>query len=641
MKTSITYKRVLSLVAMLLLVALPAMAFAAPELTATADKTSVTAGDTVVVTVTLAGKKLSAAEGEFSYDPSLLTFTEGDGGASDGRIALVSAEKDGASSLSARITFTAAGAGEAKVDFNITKALSYSGEDQGAATASVTVSIAAAPAAANEAKKGMSKGLKTTLIAVCAVLIVCIVVFFYMLTSGFFASHTTAATVGTHKLTPAMVNYFYKGAYSNMQNQYGDFMSYVIDSDTPLDEQVYDEESGETWADYFTDQGLINASNAYALYDAAKADGHTLSEDEQASIDSQISSLALYASYYGTNTSGYIAGVYGTGCNEKNFREYLEVVTLADSYATATQNGFTYTDEQIASEYAADPNSYDAVTYRQFLVSDAMFQTDSTDTEDNDAEAEAETLSDEELTALKEELASKMAADTQGDEQAFIDQAYENCLESAKETYAEDSATLKENQLYSSLSTDVADWLFDAGRAEGDTTYIATDSVYYVLYFVSRSTNDYQLPNVRHILFSVSDTTDETAMDEARTKAEDVLTEYEAGDKTAESFGELAKEYTSDSNGDEGGLYENIMPGQMVTEFNDWCFDADRKPGDTGIIETSYGVHVMYFDSFGKIYRDALVENALRSADYNAWYDATAGDGSYTTSAFGMKYTTK
>ena len=83
------------------------------------------------------------------------------------------------------------------------------------------------------------------------------------------------------------------------------------------------------------------------------------------------------------------------------------------------------------------------------------------------------------------------------------------------------------------------------------------------------------------------------------------------------------------------------MPGQMVTEFNDWCFDADRKPGDTGIIETSYGVHVMYFDSFGNIYRDALVENALRSADYNAWYDATAGDGSYTTSAFGMKYTTK
>ena len=91
----------------------------------------------------------------------------------------------------------------------------------------------------------------------------------------------------------------------------------------------------------------------------------------------------------------------------------------------------------------------------------------------------------------------------------------------------------------------------------------------------------------------------------------------------------------------DGGLYSRVCQGDMVEAFNDWCFDADRKPGDTGIIETSYGVHVMYFDSFGKIYRDALVENALRSADYNAWYDATAGDGSYTTSAFGMKYTTK
>ena len=81
MKTSSTYKRILSLAAVLLLAAIPAVAFAAPELAAEADKSSVTAGDAVVVTITLSGKKLSAAEGEFTYDPSLLTFTEGDGGA--------------------------------------------------------------------------------------------------------------------------------------------------------------------------------------------------------------------------------------------------------------------------------------------------------------------------------------------------------------------------------------------------------------------------------------------------------------------------------------------------------------------------------------------------------------------------------
>ena len=157
--------------------------------------------------------------------------------------------------------------------------------------------------------------------------------------------------------------------------------------------------------------------------------------------------------------------------------------------------------------------------------------------------------------------------------------------------------------------------------------------------------------NVRHILIKFEGgTTDSTTgtttysdeeKEAAKQKAEEILDEWMSGDATEDSFAALANEKSDDGNGTTGGLYENVYPGQMVSSFNDWCFDADRKPGDTGIIETSYGVHVMYFDSFGKIYRDALVENALRSADYNAWYDATAGDGSYTTSAFGMKYTTK
>ena len=253
----------------------------------------------------------------------------------------------------------------------------------------------ASPEAAKETKKGMSKGLKTTLIAVCAVLIVCIVVFFYMLTSGFFAGHTTAATVGSHNLSPAMVNYFYKSAYTSLQNTYGTYMDYIIDSDTPLDEQYYDESAGTTWADMLTEQGMTTAAEAYALYDEAMASGYTLSETDQTTIDTQVSTLGLYAATYGTTTDAYIAAVHGTGCNEKNFREYLKVVTVAESYAQQVRSSFTYSDADIADEYAANPNSYDSVTYRQFLVSDPMFQTSS-----EDVEAGAAELTEDELTAL-------------------------------------------------------------------------------------------------------------------------------------------------------------------------------------------------------------------------------------------------
>ena len=33
----------------------------------------------------------------------------------------------------------------------------------------------------------------------------------------------------------------------------------------------------------------------------------------------------------------------------------------------------------------------------------------------------------------------------------------------------------------------------------------------------------------------------------------------------------------------------------MVSSFNDWCFDESRQTGNTGIIESQYGYHVMYF----------------------------------------------
>lgn len=113
--------------------------------------------------------------------------------------------------------------------------------------------------------------------------------------------------------------------------------------------------------------------------------------------------------------------------------------------------------------------------------------------------------------------------------------------------------------------------------------------------------------NVRHILISPEGgTTDDngqtTYSDEewaaAEAKAQEILETWKAGDATEESFSELAKEYSTDPGSNTlGGLYEDVAPGDMVEEFNDWCFEAGRAVGDTGIVKTSFGYHVMYFVS--------------------------------------------
>ena len=118
-----------------------------------------------------------------------------------------------------------------------------------------------------------------------------------------------------------------------------------------------------------------------------------------------------------------------------------------------------------------------------------------------------------------------------------------------------------------------------------------------------------------------------------------LLDKYLSGEKTAEAFGALANEHSDDNDGKvtNGGLYSNVYSGQMVAEFDEWIFDTDRKAGDTGIIETVYGYHVMYFVGDSETnYRDYLITNELRAIDMENWYtglcDALAitdGDTSY------------
>ena len=245
----------------------------------------------------------------------------------------------------------------------------------------------------------MCKCLKWTIGIICLVLVIAIVTFFSMLTSGYLAGHTTAATVGSHKLSPAMVNYFYKEAYNSMSSQYGDMMSYIIDSNTPLNEQYYDEENGITWADTLIEQGLTSAARIYAIYDEAVANGETLSDDDQSSIDATVSNLSVYATYYGySNVNGYLAAMYGAGCNEKNFREFLSIETLANNYSQKVYDTPVYTEDELAADYVADPNAYDTVDYRVFAVTDALF-----DEEDEEKLADLKKTAADELLAAAEE----------------------------------------------------------------------------------------------------------------------------------------------------------------------------------------------------------------------------------------------
>ena len=146
---------------------------------------------------------------------------------------------------------------------------------------------------------------------------------------------------------------------------------------------------------------------------------------------------------------------------------------------------------------------------------------------------------------------------------------------------------------------------------------------------------EYPSVAVRHILVKAEANEDgeytEEALAAAKTKAEEILAEYEDGDKTEESFAALAEKYSEDEGSNtNGGLYSNIHSGDTVEEFDAFCFDPARKTGDTGIVfgdNGSYqGYHVMYFVGEGDPSTDDTGRSRIRSEILSAWVeDITTG----------------
>ena len=465
--------------------------------------------------------------------------------------------------------------------------------------------------------------------------------------SGIVERNTDALTVGEHKLTAAELNYFYMDGinsfYSEWANNYGEYAStYMmfmlgLDVTKPLDEQQYDEDI--TFADYFTDAAVNSAISAYTAYDKALAAGTDEHEHDADSVELTMSQVALAAKSRGfANTKAYLKAMYGNGASEESFRKYLEVISVSNHYLQETFEGFKYNVGQLDAYSTEHFDDFSSFSYSTFTVNPSNFL-ECTASADDKEHVHTDEENAKALEAAKAAAEAIMAA-APTDAESF------NAAIKAQKAYAESTtAACSEVKalLFPKITNEkIANWLNEDGRKPGDVTLIenettSTDtdgkqttkvSSFTIVLMQERNDNNMEMVNVRHILQSYTGGTQDefgnvTYSDEEKKTAYDAVALLEKNMKdtgiTEDLFAELAKTNSTDpGSASNGGLYENVYPGQMVTEFNDWCFDESRKPGDTGIVETSYGAHLMYFvGTSGTTYRNFMIENTMRNEDYN------------------------
>lgn len=429
-----------------------------------------------------------------------------------------------------------------------------------------------------------------------------------------------------HSIKVSTYNYYFANYYNNLQ-QTQSYMSQLqglttdddssqADFETAFKKQTYTDDDGKkmTWAQHAEDEVIDNIKSVYSYYYAAlsanKGKEPSIKDSQKEELDETLKDYKEQADKYGFTLDAYLTAALGYGVDESTFRREATVSYISQNYQE------DYSDELSEKAYSEDDYKKYLDENREDLVSVDVkyFECSSED----DAEAFVKALKKDGSNFAQ--LASKYSEDDYEKKAnkdpvettyKYMTRTVFQNIGSAIGTADEHEETEDEEEhehTYKGL-----DWLYSKDRKAGDKKNFST-SVVYVLKPVYLS--DVKTVNVRHILLQLQEEADDSEEDseptqvsaseatdeqwkDAEKRAKEVLEKYNKGEKTEEAFAELAKSYSDDSNAEDGGLYENITPNQMVPTFNAWIFDSSRKPGDVSIVKTEYGYHLIYFVSEG------------------------------------------
>lgn len=437
-----------------------------------------------------------------------------------------------------------------------------------------------------------------------------------------------------YQISLAFISYMFNDIYNTYSSTWEYY--YGFDPTVSLKDQYTPEsDSTQTWFDYLLTLVEEQVRQVLIFAEAGLAEGLTLTEDEQNSITTQIESLSSEAEASGMSMEEYIVEQCGPGVTEADLKNYSEILILAQKYYQELSDSFTYEDADYDTYYQENRESFLYCDYLSYSFTSALGD-DATDEEVEADKSARKALADElaECTT-QEEFESYVRAYLQANPSLVVSSTTTSDGETSEPTQEEIDAAIEtkisgmmvEKYAYEISSTG-GQWLFDDERQNGDITVFEGDTSYTVALMLKSAYRDESVGrNVRHILIRVasesSDGSESSGLSDtdARAKAEEIYQEWQNGEKTEDSFAILATMYSEDTGSvSNGGLYENIAEGDMVTEFNDWCFDESRQPGDTDIVQTSHGYHIMYFVGNSMPAWKVTADTAMRSNDaYEAY----------------------
>lgn len=430
---------------------------------------------------------------------------------------------------------------------------------------------------------------------------------------------SVVATVDGQKISIGMYDYYYASIVSYYE-QYASYGYYSLDTTKDYSKQYTTDDDGNkiSWQKFFETEALKEVEKITTYYSKALDEGVTLTSAQKKTIDKQISTLKDSASQNDVSLDQYIKANFGTYCSEDTIRIMLEQYYLSANYKGKFKCETKVTDNDVDKYYNDHKNDYKKIEF--YYIASPYDATD-----DNSKNESIKTA--EKIMAKMKDKKSVIA---------LVPEVYSSYIDSQVKSSMEKDSTLTEKKAReeaiksyeSNVVTTVSGsdspfddkmntWLFSDDTKVGSKKYYIDEDakyIYIVLKTSKASVEENETYTVRHILVAPesgsnsSSSTSEKAeyTDEqwaaAKKKADSILAKFNKTDKSEYEFAKLAEQYSTDSastssgsNDSFGGLYESVTLGQMVPDFEKWSIDDSRKYGDTGIVKSDYGYHIMFF----------------------------------------------
>lgn len=430
---------------------------------------------------------------------------------------------------------------------------------------------------------------------------------------------SVVATVDGQKISIGMYDYYYASIVSYYE-QYASYGYYSLDTTKDYSKQYTTDDDGNkiSWQKFFETEALKEVEQITTYYSKALEEGVTLTSAQKKTIDKQISTLKDSASQNDVSLDQYIKANFGTYCSEDTIRIMLEQYYLSANYKGKFKCETKVTDNDVDKYYNDHKNDYKKIEF--YYIASPYDATD-----DNSKNESIKTA--EKIMAKMKDKKSVIA---------LVHEVYSSYIDSQVKSSMEQDSTLTEKKAReeavksyeSNVVTTVSGsdspfddkmntWLFSDDTKVGSKKYYIDESagyIYIVLKTSKASVEEDETYTVRHILVapesgsnSSSSTSEKTEYTDeqwaaAKKKADSILAKFNKTDKSEYEFAKLAEQYSTDSastssgsNDSFGGLYESVTLGQMVPDFEKWSIDDSRKYGDTGIVKSDYGYHIMFF----------------------------------------------